>query len=308
MAAIVAMVAKMGQPSVEGTRRVPPDFFSNPIPPRGVCRLHSRSAKSLSFSYHLVFRIEGCAVNQLNVHFLPSLVAPEALAGGTAVVIDVLRATTTIVYALAAGARAVIPRLTIEDAKAAAARLPRGTAILAGERGGLPIEGFDLGNSPAEFTPASVGGRYVVLTTTNGTKALLHCRQADRVLIGSFANLSALCYVLGKLARVHLVCAGTDDQLTSEDAILAGAIVEQLLARGNSALDIDAKVAQTLWDSIAKSAPDERIGRVIDVMRLSPGGRNLLKIGMESDIAIAARVDCFNIVPRFDPATGEVTA
>jgi 2-phosphosulfolactate phosphatase len=247
-------------------------------------------------------------LNQLNVHFLPSLVRPEELAGGTAVVIDVLRATTTIVYALAAGARAVIPCLTIDEARGKAASLQRGQVVLAGERGGLPIPGFDLGNSPREFTRQSVGGKTVVLTTTNGTAALLHCRPAERILVASFANLSALCYVLGRCPRVRLVCAGTDGHLTGEDGLLAGAIAEQLQARGNVSSDSDAGVVLTLWSSTIESATgDQRAARLIAAMRESPGGRNLVRIGMDRDIETAAEIDRFNIVPGFDPSTGEVT-
>ena len=87
------------------------------------------------------------------VHLLPSLIPPGSLRGGVAVVVDVLRATTVMVHALAAGCEAVIPCAEIDEAKAIAAGLPAGTALLAGEREGLPIPGFDLGNSPGEFTP-----------------------------------------------------------------------------------------------------------------------------------------------------------
>src|SRR5687768_10758642 len=132
----------------------------------------------------------------LNVHFLPDLTTPAELAGGVVVVIDVLRASTTITYALAAGAREVIPCLEIEEARAAAAKLPPGQAVLGGERHGLPIEGFDLGNSPRDYTPQRVGGKTVVFTTTNGTKAMMQCRQAAGVLIGSYVNFSALVQTL----------------------------------------------------------------------------------------------------------------
>src|SRR5262245_57387196 len=108
----------------------------------------------------------------LNVHLLPELTTPEALTGGVVVVIDVLRATTTITTALAAGARRVIPCLDVADARAAAANSPEGECVLGGERQGLRIEGFDLGNSPNEYTPASVGGKTLVFSTTNGTKAM----------------------------------------------------------------------------------------------------------------------------------------
>jgi 2-phosphosulfolactate phosphatase len=243
----------------------------------------------------------------LNVHPLPELVTPDSLAGGTAVVIDVLRATTTIVYALAAGARAVIPCLTIEDARSAAARLPAGQALLAGERGGRAIEGFDLGNSPAEFTPASVGAKFVVLTTTNGTKALLHCRRAERVLVASFANVSAICDALAGRPRVDLVCAGTDGLATEEDMFLAGAMAARLRSRGQWQLNEAAAGSCAGWREVVGDAVGERrTSRVVGSMRVSRGGRNLIEIGMQADIETAARIDRLAIVPQFDPATGRI--
>ena len=93
------------------------------------------------------------------VHLLPSLIPPGSLRGGVAVVVDVLRATTVMVHALADGCEAVIPCAEIEEAQSVAAGLPSGTALLGGERGGLPIPGFDLGNSPGDYTPRSAGAR-----------------------------------------------------------------------------------------------------------------------------------------------------
>src|SRR3990167_11479727 len=104
---------------------------------------------------------------ELNVYALPTLLAPEELAGWTAVVIDVLRASTTILYALEAGAAEVIPCLEIEDALKIAGSMPRSQVVLGGERGGLPIDGFDLGNSPLEYDPSAVSGKTIVFTTTN---------------------------------------------------------------------------------------------------------------------------------------------
>jgi 2-phosphosulfolactate phosphatase len=126
----------------------------------------------------------------LAVHFLPTLVAADEMAGGDVVMIDVLRASTTITHALAAGAVAVIPCREVEEAKKTAAAFPPGTAILGGERGGLPIAGFELGNSPAEYTHAAVGDKTVVFTTTNGTLALMQCKAAAHVFIGSFVNFT----------------------------------------------------------------------------------------------------------------------
>src|SRR6185436_10147310 len=116
---------------------------------------------------------------------LPALAEPGDLAGRTVVVIDVLRATTTIITALAAGATQVVPCQEIEEARRLAGQFSP-PAITGGERGGRQIPGFDLGNSPRAYTRKRVGGRPVVFTTTNGTRAMLRCREAGRVLIGAF--------------------------------------------------------------------------------------------------------------------------
>ena len=168
------------------------------------------------------------------VHLLPGLVTPEELAGSMVVVVDILRATTTIVHALAAEAARVIPLLEIEEAERLRSKLGA-TAVAGGERGGKKIPGFELGNSPAEYTPAVVKGKTVVFTTTNGTRAMQMCRQAKRVLLGSFANFSAVCRELGKLATnstavetIDILCAGTDGQITREDVLFAGAVIDDL--------------------------------------------------------------------------------
>ena len=103
-------------------------------------------------------------------------------------VVDVLRATTAMVHALAAGCEAIVPCAEIEEARAVAASLPAGTVLLGGERGGLPIERFDLGNSPATFTREVCRGKTIVMTTTNGTRAILASLEAERVLIAAFVN------------------------------------------------------------------------------------------------------------------------
>src|SRR5262245_1177144 len=124
----------------------------------------------------------------LNTYLLHTLADPDQLAGGIAVMIDVLRASTTINQALAAGAKEVLPCLEIDDAQRLAAELPAGTYLLGGERRGGKIEGFDLGNSPSEYSPANVAGKSIVFTTTNGTRAIHTSRLAHAVLVGSFTN------------------------------------------------------------------------------------------------------------------------
>ncbi len=245
----------------------------------------------------------------LNVHSVPDHVRGNALAGSTIVVVDVLRATTTMVYSLEAGARAVIPCLTIEDAKAAAATLPRPEVVLGGERGGLPIEGFDLGNSPAEYTAQRVAGKTVVLTTTNGTKALLHCGAAHEVLIGAFTNLSALAAELADCVCVDIVCSGTDGRVTNEDLLLAGAVVDRLAESRQWQLNTAAEATRRGWRAMtANGTRDERTARIVAAMRAAPGGRNLIEIGMAADIELAAQRDRSTLVPRYDAANGEITA
>ena len=242
------------------------------------------------------------ADKQIDVYLLPDLVDPVQLSGQTAVVIDILRATTTILHALAAGAAEVIPCLEIADAKRIAGEL-RGAAILGGERSGLPIAGFDLGNSPAEYTRDRVAGKSVVFTTTNGTRAMQRCRHAGRVLIGAFVNVSAACRELADQPRVALVCAGTDGHVTREDALLAGAIVDDLCRSTKCQLNDQAEIAADAWQTAVRVMTDRPLGIML---RESRGGRNLIETGQENDIDLAAQIDKFDIIPQLDLASWRI--
>ncbi len=234
---------------------------------------------------------------QLHVHLLPALTSEEDLAGGTVVVIDVLRATTTIAHALAAGATRVIPCLEVEQARACAAEIDG--AVLGGERGGVPIEGFDYSNSPRDYTPANVAGRTVVFTTTNGTSAMMLCRQARRVLTGAFVNFTAVCNAVSGDENVHLLCAGTNGEITREDVLLAGAIAHYFSQADTShTLNDQAAIAAAAWrDAVGQ---DTSTARVTAALRESRGGRNLIRLGYAADIEIAATLDKFNIAPVLD--------
>lgn len=253
-------------------------------------------------------------MTSLKAHFLPALTTPEELAGGAVVVIDVLRATTVITHALAAGAREVIPCLEVDDAIQVAGRLPKGHVVLGGERGGLPIQGFDLGNSPDEFTPDTVGGKTLVFTTTNGTRAMTACRQARRVLVGAFVNASAVVAALSGESDIHLLCAGTRGQITREDVLFAGFVADriiQLSGDSSHAPDINDQllIARGCWQAFAGNEEDQGIaGSLAVALRSTQGGRNLKKIGLEHDIDVAARVDFFNVVPELDVIAWKIAA
>jgi len=241
---------------------------------------------------------------EIEVFLLPTLAQPEQFAGRTVVVVDVLRATTTIIHALAAGAAEVAVCQEVDEAFRLARQLGD-SAVLGGERAGGKISGFDLGNSPQEYTAASVGGRTVVFTTTNGTRAMDRCREARRVLIGAFVNLSAVCRELLGADRIAIVCAGTDGHVTREDALLAGAIVGELSRAGAWRRNDQAELVRDAWHAAAADLAADPLSRTL---RASRGGRNLIGIGHENDIDLAAQIDKFDIVPQLDLATWRIRA
>ncbi len=249
----------------------------------------------------------------LNVYARSKLVEPAELAGATAVVIDVLRAGTTIVYALAAGAEQVVPCLEVADARAMVEQFPAGTALLGGERQGLPIEGFDLGNSPGEYEPARVAGKTIVLTTTNGTRAMASAREAETVVIAAFVNASAVARQLADKQHVAIVCAGTDGQIGNDDVLLAGLLVERLQRAGAMAYrhNSQAMTARETWLHAfglpqALGAEPLAAERLAAELRKSQGGQNLIGLGLDDDILAAAHLDRFDIVPRLDPKTQRI--
>jgi 2-phosphosulfolactate phosphatase len=251
---------------------------------------------------------------QIDVYLLPALVEPQQLAERLVVVIDVLRATTTIIHALAAGANEVVPCLEVDEARLIAAGQFPGSAVLGGERGGLPIPGFDLGNSPRDYTPARVGGKSVIFTTTNGTRAMLRCKEARRVLIGAFVNLSAICRELTDVSNVALLCAGTDGHVTREDTLFAGAVVTELASRGREPpeaigvviLNDQAEIAADAWRSCVRDLTGANpLGQSL---RASRGGRNLIETGQENDIDLAAQIDKSDLVPELDLANWRIRA
>jgi 2-phosphosulfolactate phosphatase len=248
---------------------------------------------------------------RLNVHPLPSLVTADALVGSTVIVIDVLRATSTICQAIASGATEVVPFLEIEEALAAADKAGRTKVVLGGERGGRRIEGFDLGNSPPEYTPAAVGGNRVFLSTTNGTRALHHAKLARRVVIGSFLNFSAVVRAVAREQQIDILCAGTDGQMTEEDLLAAGAIANRLreLSKGRLRRNKSAASFSHGWRMMQKGT--ERSSRsIVNVllgnMRASRGGQNLSEIGLGHDVDYCARIDALDVVPELDIATWRI--
>jgi 2-phosphosulfolactate phosphatase len=224
-----------------------------------------------------------------------------------AVVVDVLRSTTVMVHALAAGCEAVVPCIEVEEAKAAAARFPPGSALLAGERQGLPIPGFDLGNSPGDFTPDVCAGKTVVMTTTNGTRAILSSAEAERVYVASFANLRATSNEVSVQFlkkdhghAVHIVCSGTEGLISLEDSLLAGALTAWICAlsvadfpEGQRLGNDQAYIALSQWLEVERYLKSRPLRRLLEMGR---GGQNVRRIGLADDITTAAQVDSVDLV------------
>ncbi len=228
---------------------------------------------------------------RLDVFLTPGEIAPADVADRTAVVIDVLRATSSIVEALASGARGLYPVSSIEEALRLANTLGREDVLLCGERKCLPIEGFDLGNSPAEFTAARVGGKTLVMSTTNGTAAMSLAAGASRVMVASFLNLTA---AVEELARAEadpvLICAGRDRHFGLEDAVLAGEVAARLMeARpGEWELNDGARAAVALARELSVDA---------GFLASTEAGRSLTAAGLVEDLAFCAQVDRHAVVP-----------
>jgi 2-phosphosulfolactate phosphatase len=235
---------------------------------------------------------------EVAIHMLPPTEGLPSTAR-LCVVVDVLRASTTVISALHAGATAIVPCLSVDDAKMAA---DQHNALLGGERAGIKLEGFDFGNSPTEYTAAAVTDKVIAFTTTNGTRALLKSLNADEIVIGSFVNLSAVAARCCGSDDVHIVCAGTDRVISSEDVLFAGLLAAKLIdSAGFKPADDATQIAMDFSLMNAENPP-----RLLEAIRQSQGGRNLIGLGCDADIEFAANVDRFELVPAYDAASGRI--
>ncbi|QDU88127.1 putative 2-phosphosulfolactate phosphatase [Pirellulimonas nuda] len=246
---------------------------------------------------------------RLAVHYLPQFVPETDLAGATVVMIDLLRASSTICQALANGASEVLPFVEVDEVLRAADGRDRSAVLLGGERDAQPPEGFDLGNSPLDYTPDRVFGRQVLFTTTNGARALWHARLASRVLVGCIRNLSAVVDSVAADQDVHLLCAGTAGHVTREDLLAAGAIAAELQKHEGREASDPAHAAIGEWQELLTTAralertPSQQLA---DELRGVPHGQTLVGLGYEADLDYCAEIDALSIVPIFDPATGVI--
>lgn len=235
---------------------------------------------------------------KLTVCFTPLGVNSGAIAGKPVLVIDILRATTTMIAALANGARAILPAPSADDALKLAQNLERGSVLLAGERRSERIPGFALGNSPLEMTPDAVGGKTLVMTTTNGIPAILAADDGRPVLVGAAVNFSAAAQAAWRAfeeaGELIILCAGRDKGFALEDAYAAGRFVEAI---------VPGKLRRGLEVNDAVTAARELVRKFGNdwkrAVTASAHARYLRERNFTRDVAFAAQADTHNLVPVY---------
>ena len=233
---------------------------------------------------------------RLDVFFGAHLMTPADIQNRVLLVLDVLRASTTVAVALSNGARAVIPFESSDEVIERAKQFERSDVLLAGERKMHTIPGFDLGNSPREYIGDTVEGKTVLLTTTNGTVALAGLQGARDVVVASYVNYSAVSAMIRAAARgaadVSIVCAGRDRQFALEDAACAGRYTRGVTKRLANVRLNDAAQACCLID--------KRYGDRLDqLFEDSEHGRALAEAGFGDDLAVCAAVDSHPVIPIY---------
>jgi len=230
----------------------------------------------------------------MQVEVLPNAGSPllPYLEDKLVIVIDVLRATSTMVTALANGCQSIIPVLSPEDALEKRLTLPG--SLLGGERGVLLIEGFDLGNSPFDYVPEKVGGKKIIITTTNGTRAIRDASTAPKIWMASFLNMQSIVLAAlrqfensDKLQGIVVFCAGTEERFDLPDTLCAGMLIDGLGT--NVTLNDLGEAARMLYRSSENY--------LVDKIRDSVHGKKLISLGFERDVVYCSTPNVLPIIP-----------
>ena len=231
-------------------------------------------------------------MNNLETLFIPEEIKNTELEGKLVVVIDVLRASSTIVTALANGCNGFIPILSPEKVREKAQQFEKEKILLGGEREGKKIEGFDLGNSPREYKREAVQDKTIIFSTTNGVKTLEMIKGAQRIVIGSFLNLQAVChYCTNYQGDILIICAGREGRFSLEDTACAGMIIHSLR-------DVFPGVYQGVDANLTAQLLYEKFGyNILEILRKAQHGRYLESIGLSEDLKFCSQLDFYHIVP-----------
>ncbi len=207
----------------------------------------------------------------------------------TTIVVDVLRATSVIITALKNGAKSVVPVISVEEALETRKKLEN--VILGGERRARKIEGFDLSNSPCEYTHTAVHDKNVIITTTNGTKAIKRSSAANQVYIGGFLNALAVSSKACQIGDdVVIVNAGTNGHFSMDDFIASGAIIKELIQQTDCKLSDLAQTALLTYENY----PD-----IFSYIEKAHHYKILMELGLEADIQYCMQKDIYDLVPEY---------
>ena len=230
---------------------------------------------------------------KLDVLFSPVQADELFFTGKTTVVIDVLRASSTIITALANGAREMVPVGTIEFAVKVSGGIFGGQTLLGGERNTKKIEGFALGNSPSEYTTEIVSGKSIVFYSTNGSRAIVKAKYSANLFVCSFNNLNALAKHLKKLSEdIIILCSGNNNLFSLEDSVCAGMLINELV-------NVNKKVELT-DSSISAIALFKSFGKnIFKMLSETDHGRLLIENGFKDDLKACAELDSTEVIPFY---------
>jgi 2-phosphosulfolactate phosphatase len=230
---------------------------------------------------------------KIDVLFSPVQADELFFTGKTTVVIDVLRASSTIITALANGAKEVVPVGTVEFAVKVSGGIFGGQTLLGGERNTKKIEGFALGNSPSEYTKEIVSGKSIVFYSTNGSRAIVKAKYSANLFVCSFNNLNALAEHLQKLnLDIIILCSGNNNLFSLEDSVCAGMLITELIATNKKVELTDSSTgAMTLFKSFGKNIP-KMLGE-------TDHGRLLIENGFKDDLIVCAELDNTEVIPFY---------
>lgn len=230
---------------------------------------------------------------KLNILFSPIVADELYFTGKTSVVIDVLRASSTIITALSNGAKEVVPVATVEFAVKVSGGMFGGQTLLGGERNTKKIEGFALSNSPLEYEEKIVNGKSIIFYTTNGTKALAKAKFSENLFVASFLNLKSVANHLVSLGNnVEIICAGRNNFFSLEDTVCAGMLASEIKKK-NKNIELNDSVNSAL-------ALNAKFGKdILSMLRLSDHGKLLIENGFEEDLKYCSQLNTHKLIPYY---------
>jgi len=230
----------------------------------------------------------------LKIDLFPSRlgIQQETLRGRIAIVIDVLRASTSIITALSNGCKGIVPISEVDEAKKLSQKFPSQSLLLGGERNEMPIPGFDLSNSPLDYTVDRVKSKRIIFTSTNGSRLFNYARQAKICSVGAFINVTPLCnYILKTGLDLVILCAGNKGCFGMEDVVCGGMIIEKISKESSHPFHLNdgAVASRVLYGYYSNN--------IYDMLFQSLHGKRLIEIGQEKDLEICASIDSITTIP-----------